>query len=182
MDDLLSDRSVSRSTQYLSRLQESVTNTILSVDDRMEKLLGWSFIGKELMTGLPEYRNGELVPFFYTSEFMMTDSISRSFLGGLLIDFNLLQPKFPSLLESFSLPVPSTPSEYPSLLEVPPLDPSHSAVVEMRAVTIIMLDRLAQGIRKKLGVELTLPQVLEAGTWKAVSLCLVLDSDQSPVD
>jgi len=25
---------------------------------RMEKLLGWSFIGKEKMTGLPEYRNG----------------------------------------------------------------------------------------------------------------------------
>jgi len=24
----------------------------------MEKLLGWSFIGKEKMTGLPEYRNG----------------------------------------------------------------------------------------------------------------------------
>jgi len=31
-----------------------------------------------------------------------------------------------------------------------------------------MLDRLADGIREKLGVELTLPQVLEAGTWKAV--------------
>lgn len=25
---------------------------------RMEKILGWKFIGKELMTGLPEYRNG----------------------------------------------------------------------------------------------------------------------------
>ena len=89
--------------------------------------------------------------------------------GGLLIDFNLLQPKIPALLSSFSLPVPSSPSELPSLLEVPALDPSHSAVVEMRAVTIIMLDRLAVGIRKKLGVDLTLPQVLEAGTWKAVS-------------
>lgn len=97
--------------------------------------------------------------------------------GGLLIDFELLKPKIPSLLESFSLPVPSSPSSYPTLLEIPPLDPSHSAVVEMRAVTIIMLDRLADGIRKKLGVELTLPQVLEAGTWKAVSSepCLSLN-------
>ena len=97
--------------------------------------------------------------------------------GGLLIDFELLKPKIPSLLESFSLPVPSSPSSYPTLLEVPPLDPSHSAVIEMRAVTIIMLDRLADGIRKKLGVELTLPQVLEAGTWKAVSSasCLSLN-------
>lgn len=88
-------------------------------------------------------------------------------LGGLLIDFNLLVPKIPSLLTSFDLPVPTT---LPTLLEVPPLDPSHSAVVELRAVTIIMLDRLAEGIRKKTGVaQLSLPQVLEAGTWKAVS-------------
>ena len=95
-----------------------------------------------------------------------TESLSPT--GGLLIDFELLRPNIPALLESFSLPVPSESAELPSLLEVPPLDPSHSAVVEMRAVTIIMLDRLATGIRKKLGVELTLPQVLEAGTWKAV--------------
>lgn len=26
--------------------------------DRMEKILSWKFIGKESMTGLPEYRNG----------------------------------------------------------------------------------------------------------------------------
>lgn len=32
----------------------------------MEKLLGWSFIGKEKMTGLPEYRNGSSPPFFLT--------------------------------------------------------------------------------------------------------------------
>ena len=25
---------------------------------RMEKILGWKFIGKDTMTGLPEYRNG----------------------------------------------------------------------------------------------------------------------------
>jgi hypothetical protein len=33
-------------------------------------------------------------------------------------------------------------SEYPSLLELPPFPASHSAMVEMRAVTICMLDRL----------------------------------------
>lgn len=87
-----------------------------------------------------------------------------------MIDFGLLKPKIPALLASFDLPVPASSSEYPSLLEIPPLDPSHSAVVEMRAVTIIMLDHLADGIRQKTGVhDLTLPQVLEAGTWKAVS-------------
>lgn len=31
-----------------------------------------------------------------------------------------------------------------------------------------MLDRIAAGIRKKLGADLTLPQVLEAATWKGV--------------
>lgn len=87
--------------------------------------------------------------------------------GGLLIDLSLLLPNIPSLLTSFSLPIPSP---LPSLLEIPPLDPSHSAVVEMRAVTVIMLDRIAEGIRKKTGDEgLTLAQCLEAGTWKAVS-------------
>ncbi|GAA5944384.1 URC4/urg3 family protein [Sporobolomyces koalae] len=129
--------------EYVSfhKLSQWLTYSLIEV---MEKLLGWSFIGKEKMTGLPEYRN-----------------------GGLLIDFRLLDPKIPELFESFSLPAPSSSTRMPSLLEVPPLDPSHSAVVEMRAVTIIMLDRLANGIRNKLGVDLTLPQVLEAGTWKA---------------
>lgn len=91
------------------------------------------------MTGLPEYRN-----------------------GGLLIDFNLLVPNLPALFASFDLPVPANAT----LLDVPPLPASHSAVVEMRAVTVIMLDRLADGIRKEVGVELSLPQVLESGTWK----------------
>lgn len=129
----------------------------------MEKILGWKFIGKELMTGLPEYRNGAYSE--ATDVSIVADPPIPT--GGLLIDFNLLVPKIPALLTSFDLPVPST---LPTLLEVPPLDPSHSAVVELRAVTIIMLDRLAEGIRKKTGVaELSLPQVLEAGTWKAVS-------------
>lgn len=132
----------------------------------MEKILNWQFIGKEQMTGLPEYRNG------CASLFSPSTSLADPFgviAGGLLIDFNLLVPKIPALLTSFDLPVPSSTTDLPTLLEVPPLDPSHSAVVEMRAVTIIMLDRLAEGIRKQVGVQLSLPQVLEAGTWKAVS-------------
>lgn len=141
--DCLKKQESGQGEEFVSfhKLSQWLTYSLIEV---MEKLLGWTFVGKEQMTGLPEYRN-----------------------GGLLIDFKLLQPKIPALLESFSLPVPASPSEYPDLLDVPPLDPSHSAVVEMRAVTIIMLDRLADDIRKKLGVDLTLPQVLEAGTWKA---------------
>ncbi|KAK4056546.1 hypothetical protein OIO90_002394 [Microbotryomycetes sp. JL221] len=120
------------------KLSQWLTYSLIEV---LETILSWKVLGKEKMTGLPEYRN-----------------------GGLLIDFGLLQPRIPQLLESFDMNVPQT---LPSLLEIPPLDPSHSAVVEMRAVTIIMLDKLAEGIRKRVGVDLTLPQVLEAGTWKA---------------
>ncbi|GAA6014929.1 hypothetical protein JCM10207_002230 [Rhodosporidiobolus poonsookiae] len=129
--------------EYVSfhKLSQWLTYSLIEV---MEKLLNWQFVGKELMTGLPEYRN-----------------------GGLLIDYGLLKPNIPALLTHFSLPIPSDPSEYPTLLELPPLDPSLSPIVEMRAVTIIMLDRLAVGIRKKVGVDLSLPQVLESGTWKA---------------
>ncbi|GAA6037792.1 hypothetical protein JCM8097_005039 [Rhodosporidiobolus ruineniae] len=129
--------------EYVSfhKLSQWLTYSLIEV---MEKLLGWSFIGKELMTGLPEYRN-----------------------GGLLIDFNLLQPNIPALLKHLNLPVPSSPSDYPTLLDLPPLDPGLSPIVELRAVTICMLDRLADGIRHKVGVQLSLPQVLESGTWKA---------------
>lgn len=116
---------------------------IAAIPHSMETSLGWKFPGKENMTGLPEYRN-----------------------GGLLVDFGLLKPRIPDLMKSFSLDVPAS-GELPSLLQLPPFHASHSAIVEFRAVTIIMLDRIAQGIRQKVGFELSLPQVLEAGTWKA---------------
>ncbi|SGY79567.1 BQ5605_C008g05165 [Microbotryum silenes-dioicae] len=123
------------------KLSQWMTYSLIEV---MEKILGWKILHKELMTGLPEYRN-----------------------GGLLIDFDLLKPKIPALLSTFSLPVASSSTSMPTLLEVPPLDPSHSAVVELRAVTVIMLDRIADAIRERVGVNFTLAQVLEAGTWKA---------------
>ncbi|GAA5894364.1 hypothetical protein JCM8208_006213 [Rhodotorula glutinis] len=122
------------------KLSQWLTYSLIEV---METLLAWQFVGKEQMTGLPEYRN-----------------------GGLLIDFDLLVPNIPAMLTSFSLPVPSSPSEYPTLLELPPFDASHSAMVEMRSVTICMLDRIRSGINARLGVELSLPQVLESSTWK----------------
>ncbi|GAA5902917.1 hypothetical protein JCM6882_009160 [Rhodosporidiobolus microsporus] len=141
--DCLKREAKEEGDEYVSfhKLSQWLTYSLIEV---MEKLLNWQFIGKEQMTGLPEYRN-----------------------GGLLIDYELLKPNIPALMKHFDLPVPSSPSEYPTLLELPPLDPSLSPVVEMRAITIVMLDRLAVGIRKKVGVELSLPQVLEAGTWKA---------------
>jgi len=80
--------------------------------------------------------------------------------GGLLVDFGVLQLR-PDALPS---------SVYPDAQSnIPRLQPSHPAIVEWRAMTVILLDRIAEGIRGKLAVtalELTLAQVLESATWK----------------
>lgn len=76
--------------------------------------------------------------------------------GGLLIDFGVLtlKPGLQALANTSGIPC---------------LPPSHSAVVEWRAMTVIELDRIADGIRRQAGVnscDLTLAQVLESATWK----------------
>ncbi|KAG5652563.1 hypothetical protein H0H81_004572 [Sphagnurus paluster] len=76
--------------------------------------------------------------------------------GGLLVDLGVLTLK-PGLLPTD--PVSGLPS----------VPPSHPAIVEWRAMTVIELDRIADAIRKELGLtaeQLTLAQVLEGATWK----------------
>ena len=71
--------------------------------------------------------------------------------GGLMIDIGLLEPRDPRLLAT-SLRV------------------SDEAVVEWRALTVALLDRIADGIRSKLSLsaaQLPLARVLEGGTWAA---------------
>ncbi|SJL10048.1 related to protein urg3 [Armillaria ostoyae] len=104
-----------------------------SVIEAIETVMKWDIVGKEDMTGLPEYRN-----------------------GGLLIDLGVVTLK-PGIL----------PTDPVSLL--PKAAASHPAVVEWRALTVIILDRIADNIRAKLGLkpeELNLAQVLEGATWK----------------
>ncbi|MCO5598821.1 hypothetical protein L7F22_052920 [Adiantum nelumboides] len=111
-----------------------------SIMEPMEQTLGWTFVGGEHQTGLPEYRN-----------------------GGLLIDLEVLEPK-PALYAASAKsagPPPTGP--------IPIFQPSHPAVVEWRALTVIMLDRIAAGIREAMNLrddQLNLKQVLEAATWK----------------
>lgn len=53
---------------------------------------------------------------------------------------------------------------------VPCLPATHPAIVEWRALTVILLDRVHAALATRLGVtnqQLTLAQVLEAATWKA---------------
>lgn len=71
--------------------------------------------------------------------------------GGLFIDAGVLSCRDPELA-SISLPV------------------GHEAVVEWRALTVVLLDRLAVEVRDRLGrsaEELPLARILEGGTWAA---------------
>jgi hypothetical protein len=68
--------------------------------------------------------------------------------GGLFIDTGVLVPTDPSALER--------EHEVDSAL-----------VVEWRALTVALLDRLAPLVCSELGKELTLPSILEGGTWAA---------------
>ncbi|KAG9313670.1 DUF1688-domain-containing protein [Chiua virens] len=75
--------------------------------------------------------------------------------GGLLVDFGVLTLR-PGVVA-------------PDGSGMPRLPPSHPAVVEWRAMTVIELDRIADGLRKKYNLDresLTLAQVLESATWK----------------
>jgi len=80
--------------------------------------------------------------------------------GGLLVDHGVLT------IRPETLP----PNAYPNGKDKPPvLEPSHPAVVEWRAVTVIALDKIHEMLCAKLGItttDLTLAQVLEAATWK----------------
>ena len=71
--------------------------------------------------------------------------------GGLLLDTGVLRLRDPALAEA-------------------PLPVDHPAVVEWRALTVALLDRLAPLIRTRLGRDkaaLPLSRILEGGTWAA---------------
>ncbi len=107
------------------------------------------FAGQELLTGLPEYRN-----------------------GGLFIDLGVLTLKKADEergLQNYSEYCQRTGS---SGVEVAPMfKPDDDVIVEWRGVTVGFLDRLCIGVNAVLqnelaGNELSLAQVLEAGSWK----------------
>lgn len=90
--------------------------------------LGIAITDLEVMTGLPEYRN-----------------------GGLCLDLGLLQLKDPSLAHQKHLP-------------------GSELIVEWRALTVSLLDRIADTIRQRLGMtstDLPLVKILQGGTWTA---------------
>ena len=71
--------------------------------------------------------------------------------GGLFLDCGVIEPRDPSLLHR-------------------PLDALSEPVVEWRALTVTLLDRLAVLVRERLGMdagEFPLAKVLEGGSWAA---------------
>lgn len=77
--------------------------------------------------------------------------------GGLLVDFGVLSLRRGALNDNY-FPNKGSP--------IPLLPPSHPAIIEWRAMTVIELDRIAAQIRTAVGTDLSLPQILEAATWK----------------
>ena len=102
--------------------------TTYSLVEPLEKILGWKFEGKEHMTGLPEYRNGAYSRCL-TRTCHLTCLSPYGYLGGLLLDIGVLSLKQSALPQS----VFSTPSS------IPQLPPSHPAIIEWRAMTVIEL-------------------------------------------
>jgi len=116
----------------------------------MSKLMGIMFVGEQLLTGLPEYRN-----------------------GGLLIDTGLLTLKPHQAKRGIDKYNENAKrAGQPNMEVVPMFTPDDDVIVEWRAVTLGFLDLLLDEVNKRLGLGdsdgLTLAQMLEAGTWKVM--------------
>ena len=114
----------------------------------MSKLLNIRFSGSHLLTGLPEYRN-----------------------GGLLIDLGLLTLKQSDAergLEAYK--TNAMIRGQPNVEVVPLFTADDDVIVEWRALTVGFLDELLEEVNNLLGLSdgerISLPQMLEAGTWK----------------
>ena len=122
----------------------------------MQSLLNMHFAGTELLTGLPEYRN-----------------------GGLFVDMGVLNLKKDDNDRGLQYYAQYCRRTGTKNIEVAPMfEPSDDVVVEWRGATVGFLDMLCVEVNKALknelaGNEMTLAQLLEAGSWKVrPDLCL----------
>ncbi|RCI11369.1 hypothetical protein L249_7661 [Ophiocordyceps polyrhachis-furcata BCC 54312] len=116
----------------------------------MQSLLNMHFAGTELLTGLPEYRN-----------------------GGLFVDMGVLTLKLDDQERGLQHYADYCRRTGIKVVEVAPMfEPGDDVIVEWRGVTVGLLDKLCDQVNEALkaelaGNELTLPQLLEAGSWKS---------------
>ena len=116
----------------------------------MQKFANVQFVGVELMTGLPEYRN-----------------------GGLLVDTGLLTLRDQDAKRGLNqYQQNATRQGQPNYEVVPLFTADDDVIVEWRALTVGFLDMLLDEVNVLLGLnekgkqKLSLAQMLEAGTWK----------------
>lgn len=114
----------------------------------MTKLLQIRFAGTELLTGLPEYRN-----------------------GGLFVDTGFLTLKENERERGIAAYMKNAMVKGQPNMEVVPLfTTDDDVIVEWRAVTVGLLDDLLVDVNRQLGLQgidkLSLAQMLEAGSWK----------------
>jgi hypothetical protein len=118
----------------------------------MTKLLNVHFAGAELLTGLPEYRN-----------------------GGLFVDTGLLTLKPDDAKRGLDQYQRNAQLKGQPNMEVVPLfTVDDDVIVEWRAVTVGFLDLLLTEVNTLLNLsgrdKLSLAQMLEAGSWKVRNL------------
>ncbi|KGO65301.1 Protein of unknown function DUF1688 [Penicillium italicum] len=115
----------------------------------MSKLMFIHFAGSDLLTGLPEYRN-----------------------GGLLVDLGLLTLKPEDMQRGIDAYKKNAQIKGQPSVEVAPLFcADDDVIVEWRGATVGFLDELLEEVNAQLGLkgsemQLSLAQMLEAGTWK----------------
>ena len=121
-----------------------------SLLEPLQRCLAVHLTAVNLLTVLPEYRN-----------------------GGLLVDFGVLTLKDSEVKRGLENALKLQSTE----LDIPMFDVNDEVIVQWRALTICLVDELAVLLRKKLGFhsvssataeeEFPLAKILEAGTWKA---------------
>ncbi|CAG8648772.1 19422_t:CDS:2, partial [Cetraspora pellucida] len=146
---LKSSNTSPNSTDHLVSFHKLSQWLTYSLIEPMIKILRITFEGLEQMTGLPEYRN-----------------------GGLFVDTGVLTLKQSDVERGIKYYKQNllTSSIQPEVEIVPMFEVDDSVVVEWRAMTVILLDEVADMVRNTLELsreQLSLAQVLEAGTWKA---------------
>jgi len=136
------------STEHLVPFHKLSQWLTYSLIEPMIKISAITFEGVEHLTGLPEYRNGGLL----TDIGVLTLKSADSERGLKYYNDNVLK------------------SSQTAIEVVPMFEVDDPVVIEWRAMTVVLLDIIAEKIRENLGLDkeqLNLAQVLEAGTWKA---------------
>lgn len=101
------------------------------------RILSLQWENASALTALPEYRN-----------------------GGLFVDVGVLTLKPATLQRGISASSDGT--------GLPAFSAGDDAIVEWRAMTLVLVDKLYKLVLQRMhGVELSMAQLLEAGTWKA---------------